>query len=127
MHQIMSADKSNISVRIAITMLLAIYLSPIATNIHCAVITQSLRVGQNAVLLISAAAVCASVLDIDRRYKSKVFDGSCNNALLMKQLPGHYSGGFSPFSTAYSTGFIHRTDRTAIPIRAPPIHYRSIS
>jgi hypothetical protein len=129
MHQIMSADKCNNSVRLALVMLLVIYLSPIAAKTtHWSVVMQSPPVGQNADLFTSASMDCVvSVFNIDRRNNLKSYDGSFNNALVIDQDAVNFSGKSSPFYTKYTSSFTHRADRTAIPIRAPPIHYKRYS
>ena len=125
MHQIMSADKCNNSVRLAIAMLLVIYLSPIATKTHRSVDLQDPPVGQNADHFTSAFMDCVvSVFNIDRRTNLKSFDGSFHNALIIDQLAVNSSGKSSPFFTEHNTRLTHRADRTAFPIRAPPIHYK---
>jgi hypothetical protein len=125
MHQIMSANKCNNAVRFAIAILLVIYLSPIAAKTHYSVALQGPPVGQNPDLFTSASMDCVvSVLNIDRRNNLKSCDGSFSNALILYQIAVNYSGKSSPFFTEYTTSFTHRADRTAIPIRAPPMHYK---
>lgn len=127
-HQMMSAAKCNNSVRLAIAMLLVIYLSPMATKTHWSVVLKDPPAGQNAQLFTSASMDCVvSVFNIDRRTNLKSSDGSFNNALIRYQLAVNSSGKSSPFSTEYNPSFTHRADRTAIPIRAPPIHYKRTS
>jgi len=109
-------------------MLLAIYLAPIATKTHWSIALQAPPVGQNPALFTSASMDCVvSVFNIDRRTNLKPSDGSFNNALILNQLAVNYAGKSSPFFTDANTRFTHRADRTATPIRAPPIHYKRTS
>lgn len=109
-------------------MVLAIYLSPIATKTQWSIALQAPPAGQNVALLTSAAMDCVvSVFNIDRRTNLKSFDGSFNNALILNQFAVNYAGKSSPFSADDNTRFTHRADRTATPIRAPPIHYKRTS
>lgn len=80
--------------------------------------------GSEAVLFIPRSAnSAASALANGTRNRLTGFDDLFRAAIVPGQTPIVFARNSSPYLFNHDVGIPHRTDRTAIPVRAPPLHH----
>ncbi|WP_373499949.1 hypothetical protein [Desulfococcus sp.] len=124
----MSMIKLTNTMRLALSLLLALSLTPAVPETQWSVGLKDPPPGHKTLLFTPVFdAGVVSAFTEGRRTHFNTFDGPSKNAWILGRIPfGLARKSLSPLSE-YDTGFAHRADRAAIPIRAPPCRHKCLS